>query len=157
MQRDFHIQALPIEPFAKFLSMDDHQLAGSGIRVIQVDAKPGFPCRVCLCDAEIGESVLALCHVHHATDSPYRASGPIFIRYAATPSTPAINEVPAMLRHRSLSLRGYDRNALMVHADTAPGERIGAHIAQAFNDTRVAYLHIHNAAAGCYLCCALPA
>jgi hypothetical protein len=39
-----------------------------------VDEFPGFPCRVSLQDAEIGEEVILLPYQHHKTNSPYQAN-----------------------------------------------------------------------------------
>jgi len=43
---------------------------------ITVDTEPGYPCRVSLSDAKVGERVLAVSFSHYNVNSPYRASGP---------------------------------------------------------------------------------
>lgn len=128
-----------------------------GARRMTVDANPGFPCRVSLVDAEVGETVLLLPFVHHDVASPYRASGPIFIRQSAVTARLAPGEVPAMLRHRLLSLRAYDHDATMIGADVVEGAVLEDAISRLFSDERAAYLHVHNARPGCYNCSVLRA
>jgi hypothetical protein len=119
---------------------------------VTVDEKPGYPCRVSLTDAEVGETVLLLPFVHHDVESPYRASGPIYVRRGARRAAPAAGEVPLMFRHRLLSLRAYDRDAMMLNAAAAAGTELEAAISDLFAEPAVAYLHIHNARPGCFNC-----
>ena len=88
MKASFQLVALPSEQFASLFRQSDAELQARGIRRMLVDAKPGYPCRVSLMDAEVGESVLLIPYTHHDVSSPYRASGPIFVRAGATTATP---------------------------------------------------------------------
>lgn len=151
MPASFRFVALDPAPFAPLFALDDHALAARDVRRVVVDAHPGYPCRVSLADAAIGETVLLLPHAHHDVASPYRASGPIFVRDAAAAVLPA-GDVPAFLRHRLLSLRAYDAGAMMRGADVVQGDAIDAAIRRLFDDPRVTYLHVHNARPGCYMC-----
>lgn len=47
------------------------------------DASPGYPCRACLCDAEVGEELLLVSHDPFAGPSPYRCASPIFLHAGA--------------------------------------------------------------------------
>jgi hypothetical protein len=122
-----------------------------------VDAKPGYPCRVSLVDAEVGETVLLIPYTHHDVSSPYRASGPIFVRAGARTATPSVGEIPAMFRPRLLSLRAFDAEATMVGAKVVNGADLEANIVGMFSDPRATYMHIHNAGPGCYNCRVTPA
>ena len=62
------------------------------------------------------------------------------------------NEIPLMLHHRLLSLRGYDTNAMMIEADVVEGRVLADSISHIFKNASVAYIHIHNARPGCYNC-----
>jgi len=84
--------------------------------------------------------------------SPYRASGPIFVRVNAQTATLGVNEIPQLLRSRLLSLRAYDRGAMMVTADVVEGDELEQHISRLFADERVEYLQVHNARPGCFNC-----
>src|SRR5690606_11013700 len=108
--------------------------------------------RVSLVDGEIGESVILLPFMHHDVDSPYRASGPIFVRAGAQTAEPGVNEVPAFLRHRLLSVRGYEAAGMMTAAEVAEGADLEAVIGRLFADETIRYLDIHNARSGCFNC-----
>jgi hypothetical protein len=116
------------------------------------DAKPGFPCRVSLADAEVGETVLLLPFTHHDVSSPYRASGPIFVRSGLKTAKPAAGEIPIMFRHRLLSIRAYDKAAMMIGAEVIQGTDLEDATRRLFANESVHYLHIHNAKPGCYNC-----
>jgi hypothetical protein len=152
MNASFQFQALAFEGFAPLFAQSDRELAAIGARRMTVDATPGFPCRVSLSDAEVGETVLLIPFPHHDVSSPYRASGPIFVRSGAVTARPAPGEIPAMLRHRLLSIRGYDAEAMMIAAEVVKGTEVEEGIRRLFADEKVSYLHVHNAGAGCYSC-----
>lgn len=152
MPNPFQITALPIENFSLLFSLGDDALQAQGIRRMVADKKPGFPCRVSLADAEAGETVLLVPFTHHDVNSPYRASGPIFVRAGAQTARLAINEIPAMLQVRLLSVRAYDRAAMMIGAEVVNGSEIAENISRFFDDRRVEYLHLHNARPGCFNC-----
>ena len=152
MQNAFRIVALSRDQFAPLFSLNDEQLHARDIRRCVVDTKPGYPCRVSLADAESGESVLLLPFVHHPADSPYRASGPIYVREKAVQAIPAVGEVPEMLRGRLLSVRAYDAGGMIVEAEVCEGTAVEAQIGSMFTDTRIVVLHVHNARTGCFFC-----
>lgn len=97
----FQIVPLPLELFTPFFALDDEQLRARGGKRYVADRQPGFPCRVSLTDATPGERVVLVPFTHHNVDSPYRASGPIFIREDAESAFVGLNEVPWLLRLRS--------------------------------------------------------
>lgn len=152
MSDSFQFVALPAERFAPLFELSDAELAALGARRMIVDGKPGFPCRVSLVDAEIGETVVLLSYAHHDVDTPYRASGPIFVRRGAATARLAAGEIPGLLGHRQLSLRAYDRAAMMVASEVVEGRDLETAIRRFFADRRVDYLHVHNAKPGCFNC-----
>ena len=117
-----------------------------------VDSKPGYPCRVSLEDAEIGEEVILLSFKHHDSKSPYQASGPIYVRRNAQLANLRVNEVPKMLLHRFLSLRVYDEKGMMIEDLTIEGKVVKESIQKIFRNTEASYIHIHNAGPGCFNC-----
>jgi hypothetical protein len=149
----FRIAGLRPETFQPLFSLADDALAARGARRQIADHKPGFPCRVSLEDAEPGEEVLLLNFEHHATPSPYRASGPIYVRKSATKAwTGPAGSVPAMLRSRLLSVRAYRSDGMMLAAETCHGRNLELAISKLFEDLSAAYLHVHNAKPGCFNC-----
>jgi hypothetical protein len=152
MKANFRIVGLPRASFESFLSLTESELAERSARRLIVDAKPGFPCRISLEDAEIGEHVILLPFAHHTTDSPYRASGPIFVRETARDAALLPGEIPDVVRSRVLSVRAYDADGMMVDASVTPGSELESRIESLFAKANVSYLHLHNAGAGCYSC-----
>jgi len=152
MKTNFRIVGLPLAQFEPLFSLNDNELAQKGARRLIVDAKPGFPCRVSLQDTEIGERVILVPFVHHDVDSPYRASGPIFVRETAEQVEPAPGEIPDVVASRILSVRAYNDKGTMVNASVTPGNEVKSQIEKFFGDAKVSYLHLHNAGAGCYSC-----
>lgn len=147
----FVISGLPVEAFKPLFSLSDAALAERGVVRCQVDAKPGFPCRVTLEDAEPGATVLLMNYEHQPAPTPYRASHAIFVSEAATEPRRAVDEVPGALRVRAaLSLRAYDEAGMMVDAELTPGAAIEPVIEKMFANPQVAYIHAHNAGRGCY-------
>ena len=151
MKTNFKITALE-NTFNHLFEMDETYLAKKGALKMIVDSKPGFPCRVTLEDAEIGEEVILLPYKHHNTPSPYQACGPIFIRKNAVKAELRTNEIPKMLRHRLLSIRAYDKQGIMLNAKTSNGEILEVTIEDLFSNDAIEYLHIHNSGPGCYNC-----
>jgi hypothetical protein len=148
----FRIHALPADNFAPLFALSDDQLHERGIRRVVADGRPVYPCRVSLQDAHEGDCLLLLPYAHHEVDSPYRASGPVYVRADVAQSQPEVDEVPALLRSRLLSLRAYDARGMMQWAEVLPGTEIESGIAALFANERVDYLHVHYAKPGCYAC-----
>ncbi|WP_299443309.1 DUF1203 domain-containing protein [uncultured Aquimarina sp.] len=149
---NFQIKAINQNLISPLFELSDSELAKQNALRILVDQKPGFPCRVSLEDANIGEEVLLFSYQHHDAASPYKASGPIFARKNAKTSIMKTNEIPTMLTDRLLSVRGYDNDSMMIDAKTIHGLTLFDTIQVLFNNSKIKYLHIHNANPGCYNC-----
>jgi hypothetical protein len=151
---NFKIMALSYNQFADLFLLSRLELKKIGAVKMIVDKTPGFPCRVSLQDATIGEEVLLLPFQHHKTTSAYQSTGPIFVRKNAIEATLGLNEIPTMLLHRLLSLRCYNKEGIMIHATVVEGEVLSETLQELFTDNKIAYVHIHNAKPGCYNCIA---
>ncbi len=125
---NFQIVPLPIEPVTAFFALHDEQLRARGAKRYVADRQPGFPCRVSLMDATPGERVVLVPFTYQDSDSPYRASGPIFIRENAQSASVGVNDVPGLVRLRVLSVRAYDADALMIDADVVDLIRFRGHL-----------------------------
>ncbi len=147
----FRFKGLPVEPFRRYFAMSDAELAAHDVKCMVADAKPGFPCRITLEDAEPGERVLLLSFPHQPARSPYKGSGPIFVRERARASFDG-SEIPPVLRGRFLSLRAYDKNGMMVDADVMEGNDVEGLLERLFARADVENIHIHNARRGCFAC-----
>ena len=152
MTNCFRIVGLPLANFTPLFSLSESELAQKHARRLIVDAKPGFPCRVSLEDAELSERVILLPFVHQPAASPYQASGPIFVRESANEAILAPGEIPEVVRSRLMSVRAYNDEGMMLDAAVTVGSELEPHIEKFFANPRVSYLHLHNASAGCYSC-----
>jgi hypothetical protein len=146
----FRISALPTARFKPLFALSDEELATRGAMRRIVDKCPGFPCRVSLVDAQVGEVVLLTNYEHQTASSPYRASHAIFVRENAREARPEVGEVPQVLRSRLLSVRGFDENGMMIDADVVDGRAIEPSIERLLANGTISYLHLHNAKPGCY-------
>jgi len=152
MNTNFIVQPINYTAVQHLFEFDSEKLSKQGIVKMTVDEFPGFPCRVSLEDAEIGEEVLLFTYPHHDADSPYNASGPIFVRKDAQTASFVINEIPKMLEHRLLSLRAYNQQAMMIDARTVKGEILQEKIKDILQNESVSYIQIHNSGPGCFNC-----
>jgi Protein of unknown function (DUF1203) len=146
----FQISALPKSQFQHLFELPSAELAPLRAVRMVADKKPGFPCRVSLADAELGEEVILVHHEHQTADTPYRASHAVFVRQAANEAKLNVDEMPEMLRSRLLSLRAFDEQGMLVAADLTNGKVLEMAIEEMFLNTAVAYIHIHFAKPGCY-------
>jgi Protein of unknown function (DUF1203) len=148
----FRIRGQEPGQFRHLTELSEDLLAARGARRAVADEKPGYPCRVTLADAEIGESVLLVNFQHQSAATPYRASGPIFVREAAMRAFDAVDAVPPMLLGRLLSVRAYDEQGMMLDADVTEGTALTGLIGRFFGAAETAYLHAHFARRGCFAC-----
>jgi len=146
----FQIHALAAETFAPLFNLPESDLAAIPARKVLADEKPGYPCRVSLADAEVGETVLLINYEHQPNHTPYRASHAIYVRQGSAQAFPAVGEVPAMLTCRLISIRAFDREHNMVRADVVEGKCLSEAIPRMLDDAGIDYLHLHNAKLGCF-------
>jgi len=152
MTTNFKIKSLEGNEFSHFFDLDNSELEKMGMMRMIVDSHPGYPCRVSLEDAEIGEEVILLSYLHHKTNSPYQSSGPIFVRKIAETANLNVNEIPKLLNHRLLSLRGFDIQGIMKESTVLEGQNLREQLNKIFENQEISYIHIHNAKPGCYNC-----
>lgn len=146
----YRITGLSPADFAHFADASDDELAAQGAIRVLAKAKPGYPCRITLEDAEPGESLILLNHVSHDVATPYRSSYAIYVRESATMAADYLDAVPPVFQGRPLGLRGFDNEGMLRTAALAlPGEA-DEKIRTVFADPAIATIHAHNAAHGCF-------
>jgi hypothetical protein len=148
----YQLRGLEPALFENLFALDQESLAERGMRWMVADRPVGFPCRISLADAPVGEAVLLLPFTHQDSHSPYRASGPIFVRRGLARAARLVNEVPPYLTLRPLSVRAYDAADDMVDAEVVDGARAEPLVEQYLAREEVSYLHVHFARRGCYAC-----
>ena len=145
----FRIQGLSADSFQPLFSMTDAELAAHGAVRRIADNRPVYPCRISLTDAAEGDEVILVHFEHHAVASPYRASHAIYVRRGET-QYDAVDQIPAQLTKRLLSVRAFDQHGMLVNAEVIDGDKLEATIGTLFAEPRTDYLHIHYARPGCY-------
>jgi hypothetical protein len=145
----FRIAGLDPAPFRHWRGLTDAELAHAGVRRVRVEDYPSAPCRISLDDARIGEEVLLFSFLHQPADTAYRQQGPIFVR-DTDERFEARDEIPPALARRPLSLRGFDREGMMIEADVVDGAAAAAMIERFFANAAVDYIHAHYARRGCF-------
>jgi hypothetical protein len=153
----FRILPLPAGPFEHLFELDDDELRRRGIERRIAEAGSALPCRVSLMDVEPGSELLLLHHEHQSARSPYRASGPIFVKRGAKPARLPPDVLPSCVSTRLISVRAYDAADLIVDAAVVEGADAAACIRSMLARDEVRYLHLHNAKRGCYSCKAVRA
>ena len=148
----FQLVGLSAEPFAPLFAKSDRELAEMGALRVVANEATGFPCRVSLVDADVGEEMLLLPYCHQPARSPYNASGPIYVRKGAQQQILDVGHVPEYVTRRLISVRAYDGAHRMIDADVCEGGSVAGEIERQFDDVRVRYIHLHNAKRGCYSC-----
>ena len=150
----FQLVGVPESPFSGLFDLSDAELARMDAKRVVATESNAYPCRISLEDAEVGEELLLLPYDHQPAHSPYRASGPIFVRREARQAVLVPGEVPGYVTRRLMSLRAYDAADLIIDAEVCEGRETAAALARLFSNPGVAYVHLHNARRGCFSCLA---
>jgi hypothetical protein len=146
----FRIRGLEAAQFVPLFALSDGELAERSMRRVLIDAPKSAPCRITLEDAAPGEQVILLPFAHHMAHSPYRASGPIYVRGQGS-SFDRVDELPPVFEGRLLAVRAYDTGGMMIDADVVDSDP-RALFRKFFADPAVDYIHVHYARRGCYSC-----
>jgi len=148
----WQIRALSPLPFQPLLDLTEAELLAVGARRMIAAAPNSAPCRVSLCDAAPGETLLLVNHAHlPELSSPYRGSGPVFVREAAKQTVVRPGDVPDMIERRLLSARVYDADWMMTDADVVEGVEIATRLDAWFTDPATRRVHLHTARRGCFM------
>ena len=157
MTSRFQLIGLEQDQFDHLFSLSDDELTQQGAVRCRATESPGYPCRISLEDAAIGEELLLLPYLHQPAASPYRSSGPIYVRRGAKKGNIRAGEVPSYVSSRLISVRAYDSAHMIVAASVCEGLEAAREIEKFFSDEQVDYIHLHNAKRGCFSCAVVRA
>jgi hypothetical protein len=146
----FQVSGLRLAPFARFFGLSDAELAEHQIVRHTANENPGFPCRVSLRDADVGQTLLLLNYEHLDVATPYQSRYAIYVREGAEEARVAVNEVPEVMRRRLLSLRAFDKQGMLLDADVVHGREVEPLIERMLANRSAEYIHVHNAKPGCF-------
>jgi hypothetical protein len=143
----FRITGLPTETFAPLFDLTDAELAAQG--GVRRAALGREPCRISLTDAVPGDELILVNYEHLPVDSPYRMRFAVFVRRGEK-RFDEIDSIPGQLRSRTLAVRSFDADGMLVAHTLVDGRELDGAIERLFGDAAAAYLHAHYASAGCY-------
>ena len=146
----YRITGLDADLFRPLFGLSDEALEAHRARRVIATETPGFPERIGVRDAAVGESLILVNHTHQDADGPYHASHAVYVSEAGGSRYDRVGEVPEVLRLRPISLRAFTDAGDLVDADLAEGDGVEPTILRLLADDRVAYLHAHFARPGCY-------
>ena len=127
---------------------DTYRIEG-GI-VVHADTNPGYPCRQCLRDAEVGEALLLVSHDPFLGSTPYRSPSAIFIHREPCGSPASLVGIAEQQRRRQLSVRAFDRHELMVQAHVIDGTDLDQALNDLLVNSEIDRVDVHNAPQGCW-------
>ena len=152
MPHSFQIVALDHQQFTRYFEMPDDELRQLGIVRRIADESPGFQCRVSLEDAKIGDELILLSYLHQSAASPYRASGPVYVRRSAKQARLPQDVLPPYATRLLISMRAYDAEHMMLQANVVDGTAAKMALETLLQSEQVAYVQLHNAKQGCFTC-----
>jgi hypothetical protein len=146
----FRIRGLDPAPFTHLFGLSDAALAQHGAERYVADAPNALPDRITMCDAEPGDTMILLNHVYQPANSAYHGTHAIFVKEGATEAYDAVDEIPPVMAHRLLSLRGFNESDKIADGRVVPGSEAAETIKAMFANPAIRYIHAHNAAHGCF-------
>ena len=145
----FRVRGLSPEPFRKYFAMSDDELKGIGARRVVAD-DDGYPCRVSLEEAPIGEELVLVNYEHQPGHTPYQSRHAIYVCRSSTEAFDQVDVVPETIASRLISVRAFDADHMMIDADVVDGTKAAEVFERLLGNPEAQYLHVHNAKRGCY-------
>jgi hypothetical protein len=143
--------ALPTITVLALPSGEPHP-AASPVRRVVADGSGSYPCRRCLRDAQVGDELLLLPYDPFPAPSPYAGEGPIYVHADGCPPYEDDGSVPGFVTRRvSMSVRAYDADGMLCDCDVMTGAEVEDR-ARAMLAAGAAFVHVHNAKPGCFMC-----
>ncbi|MGE0126978.1 MAG: DUF1203 domain-containing protein [Blastocatellales bacterium] len=113
------------------------------------------PCRSCLRPFIPADMRILFSYSPNDSDTPYSEIGPIYIHENECEPYQDVYRFPEEIEADNVSfpltLRCYDSNQIMVHAELARGKNLEGLIESLFENPGVEYLHARNAEYGCFI------
>jgi hypothetical protein len=116
---------------------------------LSVEAPNSYPCRSCLRDGLVGETMRLVSYDPFLGQSPYTGAGPIFVHEGGCEDFDG-DAIPPQLLRRLLAVRAYDAAHFMIESEIVEGTDLEEAAARMLAAPDVAYLHAHFARAGCF-------
>ena len=146
---DYTIEGIDPGRFAPLFSASSEELTKLNARILLAD-DDNYPCRVSLREATRGDTLLLVNYQHQSAPSPYQSAHAVFVARGSQRRGTFRNEIPPILLARTLSIRAFDSNHMIIAADIVEGSQCESMIRQLLNRPDTAYLHVHFAKRGCF-------
>jgi hypothetical protein len=141
----------PMQQPALFDTEVAHALRSSSDPIVYVaDEYPGYPCRQCLRDAQVGEELILVSFDPFVSASPYRQAGPIFLHREDCSSNRDDSRIPDQLCRRQLSVRAFDADEMMIDAAVIQGNELDDLLHRFEHNPEMSFVDVHNATRGCW-------
>ena len=149
---DYRITGLDISQFGHLVGLPDDELWLHGAIRVVADSSPGYPDRIELREALVGESLILVNYTHQPVESPFRSCHAVYVLEHPGDRFDQINRIPEVLHNRTISLRAFDDRGMIIEAALAEGSDIEPAIESLLENPDAEYLHLHYAKLGCYAC-----
>ena len=103
----YTITGLDPTAFSDLFALSDADLERHDAMRVTATSHPGFPCRISLQDADVGETLILLHHVSHSARTPYRSSYAIYVRQVSQ-AAQYCDALPPIMQGRPIGLRYAD-------------------------------------------------
>jgi hypothetical protein len=148
----YRVLPFPLEVASHARATRSDLFGHEGLRSIRVDESPGYPCRVCLREAAVGDEVFLIAHRASSVGHPHSVVGPVYVHAHACAPWADEGSLPPVARTRPMAVRAYDAGGDLIACELAEGPAVEAAIERLLEDSRAAALHLHFARAGCFAC-----
>jgi len=149
-------KVLPIKPELaqeireKMIDRDGHQL------FVSIANENGYgPCRSCLKQFVTGDRRIVFSYSPNDVDHPYNETGPIYIHAKVCEPYQNTHAFPPEVENGRIKFplvfRAYNDKGVMIDARLQNGETANETIESLFVNGTVAFAHVRNAQAGCFV------
>ncbi|MBC7929898.1 MAG: DUF1203 domain-containing protein [Rubrivivax sp.] len=138
-------------------SIRETMIDGEGHQLfVSIADENGYgPCRSCLKQFALGARRIVFSYSPNAVDHPYNETGPVYIHAEACEPYRETEVFPPEVENGKIKFplvfRAYNKMGVMIDAVLQNGEPAGTIIESIFENGDVAFAHVRNAQAGCFV------
>lgn len=125
---------------------------------VRVEPATGYgPCRLCLRTFEAGELRILFLYNPFSAEQDADFAGPVFVHAAPCEPYAPDGAFPEEIKRLPIVLRAYDEYQRCVAQSKPVAERVDAALSELIGRADVAYIHVRNAEAKCFIARVEPA
>jgi len=118
-----------------------------------IDSDGGWPLRCCLRNSQSGDRIAIIAWSPFEWSGPYRETGPVVVHTDGCARTATLDELPADLNRRPMTLRPYGREHTILYdlvTHVPPDDDLTARTTALFANDDVVEVYAKNATGGCF-------